>query len=408
MSFLIADRVKETTTSTGTGNLTLAGAMVGFQSFAAGIGNGNQTFYTITDGIDWEVGSGTYFSSGTVLIRDAVIASSNSGSKVNWGAGEKQVFVTYPAAQAVYDFPPNVALAGAVSASGALGSLNIVVPLLIDFVVIAGGGGGGSNGSGYGGGGGGAGGYRASNGPSGGGAPSEAQVQVTPNTPYTVTVGAGGPVDSNGSSSVFSIKTAIGGGAGGLGSNATPEAGSTGGSGGGGGTAQSGTGAGGAGTTNQGYAGGTSRARNGNDNNIQSGGGGGAGEAGQDGQPTVGGKGGDGVASSITGTSVIRAGGGGGSTFIQTGGAGGAGGGGTGGDYFSPAATAGTANTGGGGGGTNNALTGTGGSGVVILKYPDTFTISNPAGGLTFTTSTAVAGYKITTFTAGTGNVQWS
>jgi hypothetical protein len=51
---------------------------------------------------------------------------------------------------------------------------------------------------------------------------------------------------------------------------------------------------------------------------------------------------------------------------------------------------------------------GLGGSGVVILKYPDTKTISNPGGGLTFTTSTAVSGYKITTFTAGTGNVQWS
>ena len=140
MSFLIADRVKETTTSTGTGNLTLAGAMIGFQSFAAGIGNGNQTFYTITDGIDWEVGSGTYFSSGTVLIRDSVIASSNSGTFVNWGAGEKQVFVTYPAAQAIFTFPPNIVVTGAVSGSGALGSVDVLQPFDVDYLVVAGGG----------------------------------------------------------------------------------------------------------------------------------------------------------------------------------------------------------------------------------------------------------------------------
>jgi hypothetical protein len=62
---------------------------------------------------------------------------------------------------------------------------------------------------------------------------------------------------------------------------------------------------------------------------------------------------------------------------------------------------------GGGVGGGTNGIAGNGGSGVVILKYEDTFTISNPGGGLTFTTATA-GGFSVTTFTAGTGNVQWS
>jgi len=103
MAFLLADRVQETTTTTGTGTITLAGAVTGFQSFAA-IGNGNTTFYTIADqtGSNWEVGIGTYTSSGTTLSRDTILASSNSGSAVNFGAGTKNVFVTYPAGRAAY------------------------------------------------------------------------------------------------------------------------------------------------------------------------------------------------------------------------------------------------------------------------------------------------------------------
>lgn len=103
MAFVLADRVQETTTTTGTGTVTLAGAVTGFQSFAA-IGNGNTTFYTIADqtGSNWEVGIGTYTSSGTTLSRDTILASSNSGSAVNFGAGTKNVFVTYPAERAAY------------------------------------------------------------------------------------------------------------------------------------------------------------------------------------------------------------------------------------------------------------------------------------------------------------------
>ena len=103
MAFVVADRVQETTTTTGTGTVTLAGAVTGFQSFAA-IGNGNTTFYTIADqsGSNWEVGIGTYTSSGTTLSRDTILSSSNSGSAVNFGAGTKNVFVTYPAGRSVY------------------------------------------------------------------------------------------------------------------------------------------------------------------------------------------------------------------------------------------------------------------------------------------------------------------
>ena len=98
MAFVLADRVKETTTTTGTGTVTLLGASTGYQSFSA-IGNGNTTYYTIAGqtGSEWEVGIGTYTSSGTTLARTTVISSSNSGSLVSFSAGTKDVFVTYPA-----------------------------------------------------------------------------------------------------------------------------------------------------------------------------------------------------------------------------------------------------------------------------------------------------------------------
>jgi len=98
MAFVLADRVKETTTTTGTGTVTLDGASAGYQSFSA-IGNTNTTYYTIAaqTGTEWEVGIGTYTSSGTTLARTTVISSSNAGALVNFSAGIKDVFVTYPA-----------------------------------------------------------------------------------------------------------------------------------------------------------------------------------------------------------------------------------------------------------------------------------------------------------------------
>jgi hypothetical protein len=90
----------ETTSSTGTGTITLGGAVAGYQSFSA-IGNGNTTYYTIAGGTEWEVGIGTYTASGTTLSRDTVLESSNGGSLVNFSAGTKNVFVTYPAEESV-------------------------------------------------------------------------------------------------------------------------------------------------------------------------------------------------------------------------------------------------------------------------------------------------------------------
>jgi hypothetical protein len=100
MAFVVNDRVKETTATTGTGTVTLDGASPGYQTFAAGIGNGNVTYYAIVLGNEWETGIGTV-GSGT-LSRDTVLQSSNSDAKVNFSAGSKEVFVTYPADRAVY------------------------------------------------------------------------------------------------------------------------------------------------------------------------------------------------------------------------------------------------------------------------------------------------------------------
>jgi hypothetical protein len=97
MALVLADRVKETTTTTGTGTITLLGAVSGYQSFSV-VGNANTTYYAIVGATtEWEVGIGTYTSSGTTLSRDTVLASSNSGSLVSFSAGTKDVFLTLPA-----------------------------------------------------------------------------------------------------------------------------------------------------------------------------------------------------------------------------------------------------------------------------------------------------------------------
>ena len=104
MALIVADRVQETTTTTGTGTYTLAGAKDGFQSFAT-IGDGNTTYYACTDGTDYEVGIGTYTASGTTLARTTIIESSNdspsANAAVDWGSGSKDIFVTLPASKAV-------------------------------------------------------------------------------------------------------------------------------------------------------------------------------------------------------------------------------------------------------------------------------------------------------------------
>jgi len=111
MALVLADRVLETTTSTGSGTITLAGAEPGYQSFAV-VGNANQTYYTIAGDTQWEVGIGTYTSSGTTLSRDTVLSSSASGTKVGFSAGQKKVFVTYPSEKSVnFDLSGNITAA---------------------------------------------------------------------------------------------------------------------------------------------------------------------------------------------------------------------------------------------------------------------------------------------------------
>src|SRR5579864_355845 len=91
-----ADRVQETTT-TSTGTVTLAGAVTGYQAFSSAFVDQQTVYYTITDGTNWEVGSGTYTLSGTTLSRDTVFASSNAGALVNFPAGTKNVWCDFPA-----------------------------------------------------------------------------------------------------------------------------------------------------------------------------------------------------------------------------------------------------------------------------------------------------------------------
>jgi len=101
MALVISDRIKETTTTTGTGTYTLGGAVTGFETFTANLSNSDTTYYACTDGTDFEVGLGTFTSSGTTLARTTILSSSNSNNAVNWGAGSKDIFVTYPASKAV-------------------------------------------------------------------------------------------------------------------------------------------------------------------------------------------------------------------------------------------------------------------------------------------------------------------
>ena len=102
MPFIIADRVRESSTTTGTGNLTLTGAVVGFQTFDAVLDTGDTTYYTAADqgGSNWEVGIGT-FTAPSTLARTTILSSSNGGSIVNFGVGTKDVFISLPASRTV-------------------------------------------------------------------------------------------------------------------------------------------------------------------------------------------------------------------------------------------------------------------------------------------------------------------
>lgn len=98
----VFDRVKETTTSSGTGDITLSGAVTSFQAFSDVLSVGDGTFYAIVDSTSgaWETGIGTYSASNR-LSRTTVLESSNNGNIVNFPTGTKQVFMTYPASQSI-------------------------------------------------------------------------------------------------------------------------------------------------------------------------------------------------------------------------------------------------------------------------------------------------------------------
>lgn len=296
--------------------------------------------------------------------------------------------------------------------SSATNSVTVPVVIPVQYLVIGGGASGGTASSAQlrrGGGGGGAGGFRTNAGTSGGNSSSEAAVSLLPSTNYTVTIGGGGAGVSSdsafgtqGSETIFNNITSAGGGRGSGGGAGQP--GTAGGSGGGGGAIYSGSQPGGAGTTGQGSGGG-SGSFNG------AGGGGGAGAVGNSSGGFSGASGGSGLASTITGSSVTYAGGGGGGGY-DSGGGGGSGGGGRGAKGSSTQVTSlpGTTNTGSGGGGGAHSggvaqPSSAGGSGVVILRYSNAYTITVGAG-LTGTTSTTGSD-KVTTITAGTGNVSW-
>ena len=294
--------------------------------------------------------------------------------------------------------------------STASGSFTIPTFINVDYLVVAGGGSGGAN---YVGGGGGAGGYKTTI----GGSPAT----IATNNAVGITVGAGGAQRSgtnagnNGNNSVFGTVTSTGGGGGG----ANTINGSAGGSGGGAGSPMNSTPPG---TSTYGAASPSGQGNRGGYGYdgvalvTVAGGGGGAGAVGGDAVQALNsnaGAGGVGLANTITGSSVYYAGGGGGghdrggsASYTGNGGTGGNGGGGNGGTWNITLATVGGTNTGGGGGGSSfntgypTYNTGAaGGSGVIILKIPNTYSASF-SGGVSQTMSTAVSGYKVYTITA--------
>ena len=104
MALVVNDRVKVTSTTTGTGAIALGAAVTGFETFAVGIGNNNTTYYCIFNQgtSEFEVGLGTLDGSSANLTRTTVISSSNSDAAVNFSAGTKDVFCTLPASKSVY------------------------------------------------------------------------------------------------------------------------------------------------------------------------------------------------------------------------------------------------------------------------------------------------------------------
>jgi hypothetical protein len=124
MALILKDRVKQESATTGTGTVTLGATYEGYQSFSTAVSDGDEVYYTISStetGItEWEVGIGAFTLSGTTLSRATVLSSSNAGSLVNFSAGTKEVFVTYPAEKAIYADTSGNAIALGTPASATL------------------------------------------------------------------------------------------------------------------------------------------------------------------------------------------------------------------------------------------------------------------------------------------------
>lgn len=102
MALIIADRVQETTNASGTSDYVLLGAKTSFQSFGAVMANADTTYYAVTNGTDWEVGIGTYSTTGPTMARTTILSSSNGGAAVSWAAGTKDIFLSYAASRSSY------------------------------------------------------------------------------------------------------------------------------------------------------------------------------------------------------------------------------------------------------------------------------------------------------------------
>ena len=119
MALVVADRVQETTSTTSTSSYVLLGAAAGYQSFGAVLANADTTYYAITNDTDWEVGIGTYSTTGPTLARTTILASSSGGSAVSWGAGVKNIFISYAASKSVYlDTSGNLSVADKIIHTG--------------------------------------------------------------------------------------------------------------------------------------------------------------------------------------------------------------------------------------------------------------------------------------------------
>ena len=118
MALVVYDRIQQTGTANTTVSFTLSATSTGYQSFAA-VGNGNTTYYSANDGTNWEVGIGTYSTTGPTLTRTTILSSSNSGSAVTF-TGTVTVFCDYPAGKAVYQDANGTATAPQFNATNGL------------------------------------------------------------------------------------------------------------------------------------------------------------------------------------------------------------------------------------------------------------------------------------------------